>query len=103
MSQKDNVIAYRDALKFGGATEFRLSLSTDTAMALADELEASDLTHGEKVKAAVISWKKLAGTPLPDTFDGRHAHVTAQGVAAADFWDAFNGQEVAGVEITRRR
>jgi hypothetical protein len=103
MTIREKVVAYREALKFGGATEFRLALNTDTAITLASELAPNELTAPEKVKAAVASWDKLLETKLPDDFDGRKAYIVAQDTTANDFWDGFTAQVVDGVEIHRSR
>lgn len=102
-TRREAVIAYRDAVRLSGATEIRLSMTTDDAMALGAELADSEIRFPEKLKAATAAYKAATEAPEPEEFDAKLAWMKARGNAADAFWDSFEGQDVSGVTIIRRR
>lgn len=102
MTPIERVNLWRELHESVGAVEHRMAHTTADAMALARSLDANVLTHAEKAIAAVKSFEELAVSELPKEEAKLLAYLKARERARADFWDAFEGQVVNGVEIVRR-
>lgn len=100
-NHRARVAAYKEAVGTTGATEIRMPMSTLDALELAQELNADDLRHAEKVGNAVAEFATLPAEPAE--FEARLVHMKAMKDLTDKFWDAFEGQPVDGVEIIRRR
>ena len=103
MSARKSVTEFRDAVRRSGAAEVRMPLGDDEAIELAKEMTPAELRHPELVKTALDSVASLSSTKEPAEFEARLQHLQAHAEARKKFWDAFEGQEVSGVEIIRRR
>ena len=93
--------------KFAGATEHRLPLTTPDAIALSKLLADAELRHPEQVRKSAAEIDVLNGSEALEAVGGasvdtKIAYYKAYDEAAKVFWDAFNQQEVEGVEIIRR-
>lgn len=101
-TRRELVAIYATGLEFAGAKEKRLALGTDEAVALAKELSDQELRFPEARKWIGVM-QALAEIPEPTAFDDKLIYYKQVSDASARFWDSFEGQEVAGVEIIRRR
>lgn len=100
---RDLVKVFAAAQQFGGASHHRLPLDTDQAVELARLLEEGEARHADQLKAALVEYDELAKQEEPSFIDEKVKYYQAHGEVAKEFWDAFEGQEVEGVEIIRRR
>lgn len=103
MTTRKDVIAFRDAMVLGGAQHIRLALGTDDALALARELGEGELKFPEQTSASLKVIDALRDTAEPEKFEEKVAYYKGLDDCARAFWDVFEGQEVSGVEIVRKR
>lgn len=101
-TRKELVANYAAALEFANAKEKRLALGTDEAVSLARELSDEELRFPDARKWIDVM-DALMAIPEPTAFDDKLKHFQQVSNASANFWDSFEGQEVACVEIIRRR
>lgn len=103
MAQIDSFIAYRDVLTAVGATNLNRPTTTEEAVALFPELDATKLKHGPKVAAAVKAWNAKQAQKAPTERRALTKHLNDMSDIEDDLWDGLEGEVVQGVTIIRRR
>jgi hypothetical protein len=111
--KREQLAAYRAALELAHAKEFRLPMTTDAAVALAEQLLAEDFAfrhqvvfhEGEEFTVADVidAYNEFRASPTPTDIDESIVWHRAANEAALLFWQVMEGHEVDGVEIIRKR
>jgi hypothetical protein len=102
------MVAYRNAVQIAPGIDPRLQLETAQAVALAKHLAdtGTQFRHQAKVAEAVALWAVMTDPEREKSAPGSDAAI-AEGVLLGklthQFWDAFEGEVVEGVEILRKR
>lgn len=100
MSIRERIAAYAAAVGPTVSGEMRMPLSDSDGIALAGELD--DFRHPDQVRAALKQHAE-AGEQPKDDVDEIVAWAGKVKKAADAFWDAFEGEQVDGVTVIRRR
>lgn len=101
MAQRARVASYRDAVAAAGAAEIRMAMTTQDAVELAGELAAGEARHADALAAGLAALAEVGQAPTD--VEAIIEWGRKRAAAADQFWDAFEGQVVDGVEIVRRR
>lgn len=106
MSIRERIAAYKAAVGPTVSGELRYPLTDSEGVALALEVGPGKCRHSdavgvaiEKLKAALEATDKAKGESL----DALVAAANKVADASRKFWDAFEGEDVDGVTIIRRR
>jgi hypothetical protein len=99
--QRERIARFRAAVEGTGVEQIRFPFTTTAAIALAGELEPEIVRHPEALAAGLNAWSEVG--PAPSDPEALIAYGVKVAKAADEFWDAFEGQVVDGVEIIRRR
>ena len=106
MTIRERIAAYKAAVGPTASDVLRYPLSDTEAGKLAKEIGVAACRYADKVGPALDRMNKIAGE-MGDfgnqTVDECVAIAVRFKAAADVFWDAFEGQEVDGVTIIRRR
>jgi hypothetical protein len=101
MTKIADVNAYRDAVAKPGAEVIRMRLSTAEAVELAKSLDSASVRHPKQLAAAVADF--AVTDPQPTEPEALLSWAAREQRRATEFWSAFEGEVVQGVEIIRRR
>jgi hypothetical protein len=99
------VKAYKTASTLGGCDIPRIALATAHAVELAEEVikEGAELRHTQTVKAAIGVYATLRDNPAAHGSEAEILRGSLLAKAADEFWSAFEGEPIDGVEILRKR
>lgn len=100
MTIRERIAAYKAAVGPTASDVLRYPLTDAEGFELATELGASNVRFPDAITAAAA---KLPQGPAPEKDDELVAWALKRKAAADAFWDAFEGEEVDGVTIIRRR
>ena len=109
MTQRERVSAYLEMARAQGARdEIRMAFGDEDAVELAEELLAAKAPLNQRLKLVdgVDVLATALNRPKPANISDTVAIMEyARGLqsAVSAFWDAFEGQEVDGVTVIRRR
>ncbi|MGH8259863.1 MAG: hypothetical protein ACREUG_09250 [Steroidobacteraceae bacterium] len=103
MTATDRVKLFGAAHALVRATNPRMPHTTEEAIALVKELDPTALKHGPQAVASAALFEQLVATTPPADRKAALDHYTALDAAERQFWDGFEQESVAGVEIIRRR
>jgi hypothetical protein len=110
-TKRESLATFRASALWAGAADVRIGLSTDDAVAVADEMSSEEFRHHEitiggalvPTDEVVASYKAARAIEEPKDLEARLAWLKVVSEAADNFWHAFEGQVVDGVEIIRKR
>ncbi len=103
---RERIAAYAAAVGPTASGELRYQLSDSDGAALAAEIGPGNCRYGEKVgpaRDALEAALKVAAEAKDKDLDTLIAAAGKVKTAADAFWDAFEGEEVEGVTVIRRR
>lgn len=105
MTTRAQVVAFHAVVSAQGADTVRMALATADAVELATELEGDEARHAGPLAVALAAYAKpdMPPSDLVKFPEAVLAWAERAKKRAADFWDAFEGEVIDGVEIIRRR
>lgn len=83
--------------------DLRREVPDAEAVAIAQEIGAAGLRHGQKAAAAADAFSAVLATSAPEGDAALEAWVAARAKARAAFWAEFEGEVVDGVTIIQVR
>lgn len=97
--------ALKAAMLLAGCEIPRLALSTSDAVSLAEDVIASGgaLRHGDKVVAAVVTFRDLVDLKTEPGSDAAIKQGELIAKMADEFWSHFEAESIDGIEILRKR
>lgn len=107
MTQRHRIAAYVDAIRPRPGDTPRMTFGDREALDLAEELvtDGATLRFPDALQAAIPALRAFFAETAPDASDSVALLAYAERLkrAVPAFWDAFEGEEVDGVTIIRRR
>lgn len=103
MNARQSLKDWHDTLDaYGPSAPIRRYLTDPEAVALAKELKPAECRHPALLGAALDAIAKVPPMPKSENPNAILAWAQKSDAALRAFWNAFEGQEVEGVEIMRR-